>query len=311
MNPILPERLSPGAIIGVISVSAPEAASEPEWYQRGTEYLEKRGYLVRPSRSVQKRHGYMSAPENQLAHDLAEMFTDTEISAIICAGGGTNANRLLRHLDFDTIVENPKIFMGMSNPTVLLNAINARTGLVTFHGPVVVWNFGHPEGLNRYTEANLWPLLETPQEYAFKPQSSWRWLRPGYASGRLQGGNLISLQGLLGTPYEPKWDDTIFFWEDIAKTTDRLDLILTHFRDVGVFDRISGMIVGKLVSCEPPANGQTLYQMLEEVLEGYNFPVLIDIDIGHTDDKLTLPIGINAELNSEDNRFKLTGPTVT
>jgi muramoyltetrapeptide carboxypeptidase len=311
MNPLFPSRLMPGATIGIVTVSAPEAATEPEWYGRGTAYLQQRGHRIRASESVSARHGYLSAPEQQLARELVDQFRDPEIAAIICAGGGTNANRLLRHLDFGAIAEHPKIFMGSSNPTVLLNAIYAKCGLVTFHGPAVVWNFGNPSGLTDYTESNLNAVLMEPRaRTVFEARPAWRWLRPGHAEGPLLGGNLISLQTLLGTPYEPNWEGAILFWEDIGKSTNRLDLMLTHFRDAGVFDRISGMVVGQLVGCDPPDGGQTLEEMLEEVLGDYRFPVLQGVEFGHTDDKLTLPIGGHAELGAGDILFALSQPAV-
>jgi len=311
MTPLRPSRLTPGATIGIVSVSAPEPVTEPEWYDRGRAYLSELGYGIRASASVVTRHGYMSAPEEQLARELVDQFRDPEIAAIICAGGGTNANRLLRHLDFEAIAEHPKIFIGSSNPTVLLNAIHARSGLVTFHGPAVVWNFGKPGGLTDYTEANLRAVLVEPRERTvFEPRPEWRWLCPGRTQGPLLGGNLISLQCLLGTPFEPDWDGSILFWEDIGKSTNRLDLMLTHFRDAGVFDRIGGMVIGKLVSCDAPEGGQSLEEMMEEVLQGYTFPVLAGVEFGHTDDKLTLPIGGRAELDSDEALFALVESVV-
>jgi muramoyltetrapeptide carboxypeptidase len=119
------------------------------------------------------------------------------------------------------------------------------------------------------------------------------------------GGNLASIEGLLGTPWAPEWKNSILFWEDIGKPVNRLDMTLTHFRDAGVFDGISGMIIGELVNCAPPEGGQTLEEMLHEVIGDFSFPVLTHVDLGHTDDKITLPIGVEAELDSERGTFSL------
>ena len=182
--------------------------------------------------------------------------------------------------------------------------VYAQTGLVTFHGPTVVWNFGAPSGLTEYTASHFWPLIEGSRAIQrIEPMQKWRWWREGKAHGTLLGGNLASLEGLLGTPWEPDWQDSILFWEDIGKPTNRLDMALTHFRDAGVFNKIAGMIVGELVSCDPPDGGQTLEEMLREVIGEFSFPVLMHVDIGHTDDKITLPIGIESELNSEGGIF--------
>lgn len=311
MKTIKPAFLKKGSTIGIVSVSAPEAADEPERFERGIDVLLRRGYKVTLGSCVSKRHGYLSADERSMARDLNKMFSDEKVAAIICAGGGTNANRLLKHLDYETITSNPKIFVGISNPSVLLNAIYAKTGLVTFHGPVIVWNFGDESGLTEYTDNHFWSLIEEPEMFSqIEPQPSWKWFRHGKAEGKLVGGNLASIQGLLGTQWEPDWNESIFFWEDIAKPTNRLDMALTHFRDVGVFEKISGMVVGSLVSCEPPKGGQTVNEILSDLIGEFNFPVLCDVDLGHTDDKATLPIGIGAELNSESNSFAFTEAAV-
>src|SRR3954463_8815970 len=79
------------------------------------------------------------------------------------------------------------------------------------HGPAVIWNLGHPNGPPDYTLNHLWPMLEsTPGPFAYSPTKDWRWIRSGTAEGTLIGGNLISVQCLLGTPYEPDWSGTIF-----------------------------------------------------------------------------------------------------
>lgn len=304
MNNIKPVKLTKGSTIGIVSVSAPEAAMEPEWFKRGAMAIEQHGYKVRIGSVAIDSHGYLSAEEKLMADDLNTFFQDDEIAAIICAGGGTNANRLLRHLDYEMIGKNPKIFVGISNPSVLLNAIYAKTGLVTFHGPTVVWNFGSPSGLPEYTASHFWPLVEgTYVAGAILPRDKWSWWRNGKTRGRLIGGNLTSIEGLLGTPWAPEWKNSVLFWEDIGKPINRLDMTLTHFRDAGVFDGISGMIIGELVNCASPEGGQTFEEMLHEVIGDFSFPVLTHVDLGHTDDKITLPIGIEAELDSEHGIF--------
>lgn len=194
----------------------------------------------------------------------------------------------------------------MSNPTVLLNAITARTGLITFHGPSVVWDFGAEGGTPELTNDHFWGLLESHERtYELPVQKGWRWLRDGALSGPIVGGNLASVQGLLGTPYEPDWDGAVFVWEDVAKPVNRLDMMLTHFRDAGVFEHISGMVVGKLVSCEP-SDGVTYDEMLLDLLSGSNFPILTEVPFGHTAEKITLPIGarLTATPSSDVLRFE-------
>ncbi len=291
MSGIRPNPLRPGATIGVVSVSAPEPATETAFFDRGVAALKACGYEVVFGKHTTEQQGYVTASGAALADDLHELLADDRVSGIICAGGGVNANRLLHHLSWDSIREHPKILVGVSNPTVLLNAITQRTGLVTFHGPSVVWDFGAEGGVPELTSGRFWGLLESQEPVYEVPMSDdWRWLREGALSGKVIAGNLASLQGLVGTPYEPDWDNAVLCWEEIAKPVNRLDMMLTHLRDAGVFGCINGMMVGKLVSCEP-SDGVTYDRMLLDLLRDDEFPVLTEVPFGHTADKLTLPIG--------------------
>jgi muramoyltetrapeptide carboxypeptidase len=286
-----PLPLERGRTIGIATISAPEPATEPDFFRRGVAAINDAGYCtVLPEHTLGKT-GYTAASGHDLADDLHLLFGDPEVAAVICAGGGINANRILRHLDFALIGSHHKPMIGVSNPTVLLNAITARTGLMTFHGPSVVWDFGAEGGIQPDTARHLWTALtSTERRITVAPDDAWAWLRPGHVLGRLVGGNLTSLQSLLGTPYEPDWTGAVLFWEDIAKPVDRLDMMLTHFRDAGVLDKISGMIVGQLVSCDPSEN-VTYDAMLLDLLDGYTFPILTEVPLGHTPQKITVPIG--------------------
>lgn len=291
MKSIRPPVLGPNKAIGIVSVAAPEPATNIAFFERGISALQKMGHKVVLSAHACGKHGYVSATASEIAADLHEMFLNPIVGAIVCAGGGINANKVIRHLNFDLLATHPKPLVGVSNPTVILNAITARTGLMTFHGPSVVWDFGSESGLPELTSASFWHLITTTDSLVtIDASAKWSWLRPGTFKGRLLGGNLTSIQALLGTENEPTWQDSVLFWEDIAKPVNRLDMMLSHFRDAGVLDQLSGMIVGQLVSCEP-SEGVTYQEMLLEVLGDYNFPILTEVPLGHTAEKLSLPIG--------------------
>ena len=126
-------------------------------------------------------------------------------------------------------------------------------------------------------------------------------LRPGKAKGRLIGGNLTTLQQLIGTPYEPCWDGAILFWEDVCEQPHVLDARLTHFRNAGVFDRLASMIVGNLEACDEHdyENMPPIEDIVLHLTKGHRFPILHHIDLGHTESKLTIPIGVEAEVNGD------------
>lgn len=299
MEKIRANKLQENDTIGIISVAAPEANEQKERFEKGINYLKQKGYNVVLSDHVLGNKSYISADPKSMAEDLMNLFEDNNVNCIICAGGGSNSNSLLQYIDFDKIKGNPKIFMGVSNPTTLLNAISTMTGLITFHGPTIVWDFGEDNGLCKFTDNHLWPeLCYGDKEHNINDYNhDWISVRDGKAEGSLVGGNLISIQTLLGTKYEPDWNGKILFWEDICKPIEKIDLMLTHFKNVGVFEKINGMIIGQLVSC---GSEEEIYNMVLERLSEYDFPIIANVPFGHTKDKLTLPIGANVSFDTEN-----------
>lgn len=308
---IKPQHLTPGDNLGIVTLSAPEAADNPERVDRGIRYLKSLGFNIRFAKnSLSSTKTYLASDPEVLAEDLNLLFSDKSIKGIICSGGGTNANRLLPYLDYSTIRENPKIIVGMSNPTVVLNAIYAKTCLETFHGPVLVWNFGE-EKVPDYTKNSFLTTTMKTEIIGEIPESgNWQFIKPGIAEGKLIGGNLWSLQSLLGTKFEPNWDNSILFWEDIAKEPRRLDAILSHFSLAGVFEKIVGMVIGELVLCDSEAKSLSVEQIILDLVKEYNFPILSGVRLGHTEEKLTLPIGITASINSEKELFSILESSV-
>ena len=303
---VLAQPLHAGDTIGIVTTGAPDPASNPEAFDRGVARLQDLGFTIRLAEHARTKEGYAAGSEGDLVRDLLGMFEDPEISAIFCSGGGLTANRLLRNLDTETIARNPKIFLGASNPTILLNAIAARTGLVTFHGPATVWDWGAEGDVPQWTVDHFMQVMSGTPSAASLTGSSLSALKPGSAEGLLYGGSLSSLRALLGTPWEPPWDDAILIWEDVAKGTDYLDTVLTHFRDHGVLDRISGMIIGELASCEP-AGGRDLEDLVEDLLGEYSFPVVSGLSFGHTPLKHTLPLGTNISITSDGPTISISG----
>ena len=248
VNPIKPRALRKNDKIGIISPSEPIIYKKK--FLRGVKTLKKMGFRVVLGKNVLKEHGaYMAGTDEKRAADLNAMFKNRGIRGIFCSRGGMTSNRLLDLIDYRSIKKNPKVFMGLSDITVLSNVIHKKTGLVTFHGPNVEFGFSHGiKGRHNFTFEYFKKAVMTPRPIGNVP----RWktidvLKAGKASGALVGGNLEVLMTLLGTKYEPNWKGKIFFWEEAGRTTEEIDFWLTHLRLSGVFEKISGMAIGKLV----------------------------------------------------------------
>ncbi|WP_329410718.1 LD-carboxypeptidase [Nocardia vinacea] len=307
---IFPPALKSGDRVGIITSSAPEPFTDPEWFQRGLTALKAAGFDVAVAPTATQEFGYRAAPEQQVLADLDAFVCDPSIEGIIFAGGGKNSNRLLGGLDLGALAQHPKVIVGVSDPTVLLNAITAQTGLITFHGPSVVWDWGS-EQLNELTASHFVQTVGGQKEAGHFDGSSLRVLRRGHVEGHLVAGCLSAVRNLLGTPFEPNWDGAILAWEDVSKPIELLDATLTHFRDLEVLDKISGMVVGELVNCED-SRGWGVEAMLHDLTDDYDFPILTGLPFGHTSTKYTLPIGAQVRIDTGDaSPLQVVGPWVS
>jgi muramoyltetrapeptide carboxypeptidase LdcA involved in peptidoglycan recycling len=227
--------------------------------------------------------------------------------------------------------------MGYSDTTVLNVAIHQRTGLVTFNGPAILTDFAENPLMPAYTAyyflnivavaepvgvvapANEWTeefldwetRADSQRPRAMQPSPGWAWLRHGTAEGPLLGGCLESLQHLRGTPFWPEWDGAIFFFEtsEEAPPPQTVDAILMDYEHMGVFDRIAGLIVGRPMGYTPEQR-LDLHQVLLERTAPWSFPVVADMDFGHTAPQFTLPLGLRARIDAERRRFEIVEPAV-
>lgn len=308
-----PPRLEAGDTIGVIAPSHPVQPLQ-EKYDQGIGNLKKFGFKVKEGRTVKLQYkGYMAGTDQERADDINTMFADGEVRAIICALGGSIAIRCLRYLDYDLIRRNPKIFSGMSNITTFHLAFLAKTGLSGLHQSDVVFGFGADMGSEAAGyETNLFiRVTENAEPLGLFPAfTKWEVWREGRAEGKLFGGSINSAETLLGTPYYPEIDeDIIFFWESIGQPLDELDAKFTHFRESGIFDRTKGMLIGKFrdeVSDSSSKNGKgirdrtsEIRELVMDVTDGYDFPIIGNMDFGHYTPNLPLPEGIKAAMDTD------------
>ncbi|MFD7614384.1 LD-carboxypeptidase [Streptomyces sp. NPDC059828] len=307
---LLPAPLSKGGHVGIVTVSAPEPAAHPDVFERGLERLRAHGYEPVVAPHAVARHGYRAGREEELLADFHTFIADPDVDAVVCAGGGKNANRLLRGLDYGLIAAHPKPIVGVSDPSLLLNAITARTGMPTFHGPAVLWDFGSDDA--PVATGEHFAAVLAGDAAAARISAPLSWARTGRARGHLVAGCLSSLRCLLGTAWEPEWNGAVLAWEDAFKPVELLDQTLTHFRDLGVLGRISGMVVGELLGCEP-SGGLGAREMVEDLCAEYDFPVAFGLPFGHTPLKHTLPIGAEVLLDADaaGHAVTITSPWTT
>ena len=305
------DLLKKGDFIGVV---APGSHGQREVIKKGINVLERLGFKIKLGKHIFDVTGHTAGfPENR-ASDINNFFSDREIKVIITVRGGYNCNQVLPYLNYRLIKKNPKIFLGLSDVTAILNAITSKTGIVTFHGPVLLMIGGGRDGyaFSRYSQEHFKKILMGKKrknvDLINAPSSRWSVLKKGKAVGRLFGGNLPSLISIIGTPYEPNWKDKILIWETVGERIEIIDQMLTHLKLAGIFDKINGMIVGKLVDTQPKEEVNIKKRIIEMILsqcKSCSFPGVYGVDIGHINDNLILPIGGKVEFDTKDNFIKI------
>lgn len=295
---------------GLVTLSAPEAARNPNHVERGVAWLAARRCEVTWSAHARSDQGYLAAAPHAVADDLNTLLQDPDIDLIVTTGGGTNANAILPFVDGAWLRANPKPVIGLSNTTIVLNHLASASGVVTFHGPVLVWNLGAEEPPDGYTETHLLAALRGDAPLRIEAEASWRWLRPGTGAGRAWGGNLWSFQQLVGTPRLPAMDSAVLFIEECFTELHNIAAALEHFGQAGVLDRLAGLVVGVPTECvetESP-DGRGFEEVVADACRGYDFPILVGVNLGHTDRKITVPVGSVASLDSERNTLVFEAP---
>ena len=307
MEIIKPEKLKREDVIGIISPSSP--VSDKAKLEAGVSYFKKMGYRVKVGNNAMKEWGYLAGTDEERVEDIHNMFLDHEVKLIICLRGGYGASRLLDKIDYSIIKNNPKIFCGYSDITVLQNAFFNKTGLVTFAGPMVGVDFY--KDIREFTERNFWNAVTSSELIRIYDPCGEKLgsYQGGIAEGRLIGGNLSLFSTLIGTEYLPEPEGKILFLEEVGEVPYRIDRMLNQLRLSGFLGKIKGVILGSFTDCME-SNPQRKSLKLEEVMEDYfikniHAPVLYNLKLGHINDNLTIPLGVNVRINGTNCNIDL------
>ncbi len=312
MRTIKPAALKKGDLIGLISpASSPEELNRIE---NSVKYFEKLGYSVICGQNVGKFRGYLAGTDEERLDDLHSMFTNKKVKAIFCLRGGYGAFRLLDRINYKLIQANPKIFVGYSEITSLQNAIYAKTGLLTFAGPMPAVDFVNE--ISPYTEEFFWQLVTSKKKkgkikYPTEPLP--QKLKNGTAVGQIIGGSLAVFSALAGTKFFPDLKNKILILEDINEAPYRVDRLLNQLKLVGVFSKIKGIILGRFVDCyEDDANKKTLTlgEIIDDYIRPLKIPSIYVFPHGHIKDFITIPLGLKIKLDAEKKSVVFLEPAV-
>jgi muramoyltetrapeptide carboxypeptidase len=314
------KRLIPAALYrgDTIALIAPASMPEREKIERAIARYEEMGFRVKTYGDIYRRWGYLAGDDETRAEELIQAVADPAVAAIFPARGGTGLTRLLDVLDYSVFRRHPKILAGFSDITALHAALQTQAGWVTFHSPHPNDGIGTENGFPDLTARTFWRALLAEnysghQEHGYQvpltedERAKITTLSGGKARGRLVGGNLSLVTALLGTPYEFDMTGSILLLEEVGEAPYRVDRMISQLRLAGKLEVLNGIVLGQFTECGAGEDKPsfTVREIFEDYLGGLGIPVVENFPTGHTDENVTLPLGIEVELDADARKLAI------
>jgi len=322
----------PGDTVAIVSPSFGAVGAWPHRAERGFAYLRSLGLEVRVMPNATRNDGWASAPAEARVADLHAAFLDDDVTVVLAGIGGNHSNALLPLLDYDLIRAHPKVFQGYSDMTVLHWALGRHAGLATFYGPALVSELGEFPAVLPHTDRFLRAAWFGADAIEYEPSEAWTdelldwnakadlarprelresegWvaIREGRASGPLLGGCLETICWHLKGSSD--WCDpagAILMLETSEEhpPPPDVDAYLTDLEHLGVFDAAAALVVARPYGYTRE-DAKVLWDVVARHTEAAGIPVLANVETGHADPMLTLPFGVEAEVDAGRRDFRL------
>ena len=302
---IKPKPLQKGDSVAII---APASPSDKNLIDKCITSLNELGLKVVVGESCLSEHGFLSGTDDIRANDINCMFADKNIKGIFALRGGYGCARLLNLIDFKLIKKNPKIFVGYSDITALHIAINQKSKLITYHGPMISTEL--IKGLDEYSADYYQKFIfgyEKVEELVNPEEDNLEIINTGIATGQLVGGNLSLICSSLGTKYEINTKNKILFLEEVEEVPYKVDRMLTHLKQSGKLKDANGIILGAFTNCIAPNNKKSLslQEVFNEIILPLKKPTISNLACGHCLPTLTLPLGAKVLLDANNKKIKI------
>lgn len=297
-NTLFPPVLRQGDTIGVIAPAGQPAGWDR--FTRGVAILQEMGFQVKFPRELWPGQDFLADTDDNRGREFNLLYNDPEVKALIALRGGYGSIRMLDRIDLELIRYQAKPIIGFSDITILQNYLYARTGLVSFHGPVATsLADGSRETLERlyHSLTGQWSLPIAAKDVEILQKGA-------KVTAPIVGGNLASLVTLLGTPYDFRWDGLIVFLEDVNEPPYKVDRMLTQLKLAGKLDNLAGLILGDFSfsqhsQAEKMTYLERIWNRALELVAGRDMPVWGNFPTGHCARNLTIPLGAFAEMAND------------
>ncbi len=302
----IPPALNKGDVIGVIAPAG--QIVDRTRFEQGIKILSDMGFEPRFPRQLWPGPGYLADTDANRAEEFHKVYSDPEVKGVIAARGGYGCLRVLNKTDMQVVRQNPKMLLGFSDITLLLNRAVNTAGVVAFHGPVLTslcdCTSSALERLFNVISGNWYRAIAPPKLEILSGAETVR--------GKLIGGNLSTLMTTLGTPYDFSWDGCILFLEDIGEPIYRLDRMLTQLALSGKLKQIRGLILGDFTlnsdqdSLEKIRYREYIWKRILNLTSDLEIPVWGNFPAGHCPENLTLPLGALATMDCKQGSLNFS-----
>ncbi|TFE29420.1 S66 peptidase family protein [Cohnella luojiensis] len=301
-----PLALQQGDTVGIVTLGSPLAA---ETINARVAYLRSMGLNVILGRYVYAENGYLAGTDQERAKDLMAMFANPNVRLILPSRGGVGVAGILPYLDYDYIRRNPKIISGYSDITVLLNVLAQFSDIVTLHSLLLIDFKPETPPYNFERFFNATSSIIVPRSINNPPGKPLIGRVPGIVSGPIVGGNLTSLVGSLGTPFEIDTRGKVLFLEEVHEPVNTVYRYVEQLKLAGKFRDCRGIIMGECTGCTE-AYGQTYDDLIDDFIVPLGKPLITNLASGHGLYKAAIPIGALANLNAANGTIALLEPAV-
>ncbi|MFA7366833.1 MAG: LD-carboxypeptidase [Bacilli bacterium] len=296
-------KLKPGDTIGFLIPSS-KFNMDDSRIKNLEKYLNDFGLKIKYGKTCSSSYGYLAGTDQERISDIEEMFSDPNISAIVCMKGGYGAGRIVDKIDYEIIKNNPKLFIGFSDITIFLNCIYQKTSIPTIHGLVGIF-LGHPN-IDSFSVNDFKTLLfeNTKGRILKNPNDNCKTLVGGVSEGVLVGGNIMLVTNLIGSDYDIDMTDKILFLEEVNEKPYSIDRMLCQLRLSKRFEQLKGIIFGHFTNCTNE-EGFTTDEVIEQYCQDLKIPVITHFASGHEFPFINLPIGVKVRLDADNKNIEI------
>jgi muramoyltetrapeptide carboxypeptidase len=297
----IPPYLLAGDSIGMV---CPSGYMSLEKAQAAIDRFQEWGYPVITGKTVGSASGnYFSGTDRERLADFQQMLDNDAVKAVFCARGGYGVGRIIDRIDFKKFKKTPKWVVGFSDVSILHAHIYAQYRIAGLHAPMAS-AFTQGESENPFVESLKNALEGRKAKYHCDPHE---FNKKGEAVGEVTGGNLSLLVHLIGTASDCKTKGRILFLEDVGEYLYHLDRMMLQLKRAGKLDRLAGLIIGGFTETKDTERpyGQTAYQIIRDMVRGYDYPVCYGFPVGHQRENLALKIGVGYKLRVGKSRTTL------